>query len=121
MMAVVSVGFSSCGDDDANDNYSPSAFSIVGKWKIYTTNEDSSERLKAIVVFNSDKTGTFEEFRNTGESFGEIERITYALNGNVLSLKFENESESPWNMIITVKSSTEFFADTDNGWTFKKQ
>ena len=112
MVAMLSVSFASCGDDDDDGD---SDFSIVGKWTMYS---DNSERIRGVIVFNSDNTGTFEEYNSSGESRGRIDPVTYTLNGNALSFNIDGDTGT-W--YITIVSSKEFRTSSDGGIIFRKQ
>lgn len=118
MVAMLSFGFASCGDDD--DDSSDGNFSIVGKWTMYhAATEAYPERIAAVIVFNSDNTGTFEEYKkSTGESYGKIESLTYSLNGNALTFDIDGDTGT-W--YITIVSSKEFRTSSDGGLIFRKQ
>lgn len=61
MVAIVSLGFVSCGDDDDDDKKETS--SIVGKWVYFEQDEDYS--LSLMYTFKSD--GTFNQVGQEGD------------------------------------------------------
>ena len=106
------------GNDDQGGN-SQNDFSIIGTWNQY---ESDQEGIDGIWVFNSDKTGTLEEFYK-GESEG-VEKFTYEYNAtqSQLTIYFEEEPNDPSVMKITIVSPTEFtYSEGRDTLTWKKQ
>lgn len=97
IMALVCVGFASCGDDDDSGNDGNSGGTIVGTWyfassqnimedgermpdEFYTANSDDYQEL----VFKNDN--TFEEWDADKGSWGKRVTGTYSLSGNKLTI-----------------------------------
>lgn len=79
MVAIVSVGFVSCGDDDDEKTSS----SIVGTWKCeYSDGYD-------IITFNSNGKGTWTEYYYEGkkELVDEVETFDYFFDESSLTLR----------------------------------
>ena len=107
------------GNDDQGGQNENSDFSIIGTWNQY---ESDQEGIDGIWVFNSDNTGTLEEYDN-GESEG-VEKFTYEYNAtqNQLTIYFDEEPNDPSVMKITIVSSTEFtYSEGHDTLTWKKQ
>ena len=109
------------GNDDqgGNSQNENNDFSIIGTWNQY---ESDKEGIDGIWVFNSDKTGTLEEFYK-GESEG-VEKFTYEYNAtqSQLTIYFEEEPNDPSVMKITIVSPTEFtYSEGRDTLTWKKQ
>lgn len=106
-------------DQGGNSQNENSDFSIIGTWNQY---ESDQEGIDGIWVFNSDNTGTLEEYDN-GESEG-VEKFTYEYNAtqNQLAIYFDDEPNDPSIMKITIVSSTEFtYSEGHDTLTWKKQ
>ena len=117
MMAVVMcMTFSSCSKDDDETDGS-GGFSIVGTWYEY---EDDVESLDAVWVFNSDNTGSVEEYYH-GKSEG-VDKIKYKFANNTLSIYYEGEEDDPSVFKINIVSNDEFtWSDGHDKLTFKRK
>ena len=70
MMALVSVGFASCGDDD-NDDKKKEEVSLVGTWR----HDFSSGYI--LLIFKSNGTGLMEEYDSASGGIEYSEEISY--------------------------------------------
>lgn len=106
-----------CGDDGEEEG--KDGFTLVGKWTMYSVaKEDRPERIRAVIVFKSNNTGTFESYNSSGESYGIVDDMTYSLDGNALSFDIAGD-DGTW--YITIVSSKEFRTSQDGGLIFRKQ
>ena len=103
MVAMLSVGFASCGSDDDDSNSSYSRL-IVGTWKMtHQITYDADGNVKSennrestwVDVFNADGTYITTDGYNS-------ESAKWSISGNRLSLKYGRETETE-----TIKSLTE--------------
>ncbi|MBQ6080811.1 MAG: hypothetical protein IJK93_11120 [Muribaculaceae bacterium] len=81
LMALLSVGFASCGDDDE-----PKSADIVGTWALDNTGYGA-----AVTLFQFTKDGTFYEVNKSmlnGETGVDIFQGTYTVSGNVLTITY---------------------------------
>ena len=95
MMAVFSLAFVSCGDDDEDDNIEPTA-TIVGTWEI--TENNFNLKIKEIMGMDIDGWETDEE-----ESMQVGDRITFSENGRY-STKIETGSWKKSGNTLKLKS-----------------
>ena len=86
MMALVSVGFAACGDEDE-----PKSSDIVGTWQLNYADGNGS----GIILFQFTKDGKFNEVRiyiEEGEC--DVFQGTYKVSGNKLILTFISQFET---------------------------
>lgn len=95
MMAVFSLAFVSCGDDDEDDNIEPTA-TIVGTWEI--TENNFNLKIKELMGMDIDGWETVEE-----ESMQVGDRITFSENGRY-STKNDTGSWKKSGNTLKVKS-----------------
>ena len=115
LMALVSFGFSACGDDDE-----PKDTAIVGTWVLDT--EDLSD---AALLFQFTKDGKFHEVQTAiinGETYvGDVFHGTYTASGNKLTITyiFQYETETV-DCIYTVKGDKLSIKTVDGTVTFTR-
>lgn len=90
MLAMCSVAFVSCGDDDDEENGS-----IVGTWREVGSDEDDYWEF----TFKSD--GTYEE-----DDDGHYDKGTYKLDGNTLTVIGEKYGTSQYTYKVSGKKLT---------------
>lgn len=71
MVAIVSVGFVSCGDDEDDSNHKDNTVSIVGTWR-----HDFSSGYQ-LLVFKSNGKGFLEEYDSESGGIEYSDEITY--------------------------------------------
>lgn len=71
MMAVVCVGFASCGDDDDDDSSSQTSGPLVGTWENTRTGSWGYETFTK--VFRANGTG-YQEYSYSDNSTGQVEK-----------------------------------------------
>ena len=85
MLALVSVGFVSCGDDDDNVTVQDSGSPLQGEWKCVYDDESYE-----ILTFNSNGRG-FYEYRQKKVDYWVLDKyseFTYFFDSNKMELKF---------------------------------
>lgn len=88
LLALVSVGFAACGDDDEPKYYSD----IVGTWALDNTGYGA-----AVILFQFTKDGTFHEVNISmlnGETGVDVFHGTYTVSGNKLTVTYIFEFET---------------------------
>ena len=100
VVATLSVGFVSCGDDDDE-------VSIVGTWRY-----DDSEGYD-LFVFKSDGSGIYEEYEYVGNKAVKdgSEKFTYVFNAGTGVLKVVWEDNDVETFKIVFSSSNKFVID----------
>ena len=97
MMAMVSVGFAACGDDDE-----PKGSDIVGTWALDDTGFGA-----AVILFQFTKDGKFHEVNKSmlnGETGVDVYHGTYTVSGNKLTVTYIYQYETETvNCTYTVK------------------
>ena len=97
MMAMVSVGFAACGDDDE-----PEGSDIVGTWAL-----DDSGYGAGVILFQFTKDGKFHEVNKSmlnGETGVDVYHGTYTVSGNKLTVTYIYQYETETvNCTYTVK------------------
>ena len=114
MMAMVSVGFAACGDDDE-----PKGSDIVGTWALDDTGFGA-----AVILFQFTKDGKFHEVNKSmlnGETGVDVFHGTYTASGNKLTITyiFQYETETV-DCIYTVKGDKLSIKTVDGTVTFTR-
>lgn len=114
MMAMVSVGFAACGDDDE-----PEGSDIVGTWAL-----DDSGYGAGVILFQFTKDGKFHEVNKSmlnGETGVDVFHGTYTASGNKLTITyiFQYETETV-DCIYTVKGDKLSIKTVDGSVTFTR-
>jgi hypothetical protein len=110
LLAVVSIGFTSCGDDDSDGGVSVSAEQLYGKWVVTSqtvtendgSTKTSSHSIGYYIIFNEDGTGTISnkhlfEDGIYGESF------IWSVAGS--KLKITDSSEDQYWTVTAISSN----------------
>lgn len=108
MVAIVSVGFVSCGDDDDVDEKKIDEVTIIGTWRC-----DYSDGYE-LLTFNSNGKGTYSEYYYEGkkEILDEIEAFDYIFNESTMTLRIlAGDEVEIWK--VESLTSTQMIIDGD--------
>lgn len=108
MVAIVSVGFVSCGDDDDEDEKKIDEVTIIGTWRL-----DYSSGYE-LLTFNSNGKGTLSEYYYEGkkEILDEIEAFDYIFNESTMTLRIlAGDEVEIWK--VESLTSTQMIIDGD--------
>lgn len=108
MVAIVSVGFVSCGDDDDEDEKKIDEVTIIGTWRL-----DYSSGYE-LLTFNSNGKGTLSEYNYEGkkEILDEIEAFDYIFNESTMTLRIlAGDEVEIWK--VESLTSTQMIIDGD--------
>ena len=97
LTVLLSVSFTACGGDDKDEpggNSNP----LVGTWLGTSDDGYSSENCK--IVFNSNGTGTFSEWKE-GSSNIDTDDFNYSYSGSTLTIDWGDGSPENWVCSIT--------------------
>lgn len=95
VVATLSLGFVSCGDDDDNK---PSSTSLVGTWVMEV------DDLKITVVFNSNGSGTFLEEYEDGSQYSEKFEYAYDASERVLTVVGTDVFDGNFDVVLTTSA-----------------
>lgn len=108
MVAIVSVSFVSCGDDDDEDEKKIDEVTIIGTWRC-----DYSDGYE-LLTFNSNGKGTYSEYYYEGkkEILDEIEAFDYIFNESTMTLRIlAGDEVEIWK--VESLTSTQMIIDGD--------
>ncbi|MBR1770110.1 MAG: hypothetical protein IJ748_06610, partial [Bacteroidales bacterium] len=102
LIAIVSLGFVSCGDDDEKED----DVSIIGTW--CSVFKDEGETAQDILIFNEDGTGT-EKIKYSDES--DVGKFKYIFDKRAMTLEImswndDDNDYSSKSELLDVKSLT---------------
>ena len=103
LIAIVSLGFVSCGDDDEKED----DVSIIGTW-CSVLKDERGGTVQAILIFNEDGTGT-RKIRFSNES--DVRKFKYIFDKRAMTLQFmswndDDNDYSSKSELLDVKSLT---------------
>lgn len=117
MVATISLGLSSCGSDDEDDDYASVPSGLIGTW--YKVS--GAEKYSMNFTFNSDGTGTGDESHNKIISYSSfVFTYKYKSNGDVVCdytrvmVDEDGEQTGHGTMIFNYNGSKLIFTKTPN-------
>lgn len=108
-VAILSLGFVSCDDDDEDDKQ-PSTASIVGTWFMQDEYGD-----KTTIVFNSNGKGTFSEEYSDGSQYSEKFEYAYDASEKELVVVGTDVFDGTYYVVLTSTTLrlTDKYGDTE--------
>lgn len=113
MVAMMSVSFVACGDDDNDEdvnggnggNEVAGTFSIIGTWKyFFVSNDPSRGQVYNLLTFNSDHSGYLIE--EVGYGSDKPDYFSWSQSGNTIRIDFGGDDVETWTIVSVVDKNT---------------
>ena len=108
LFSIVSICYTSCNNDEVDDELVNNSSKIIGTWK-YTFNNGESFSLLTI---KGDQTALYSEWDNGGWD-SKYEKLIYNYDENINLISFYDEDGSPWEECIIVTITDKIMVTLD--------